>query len=858
MAKTIRFILGLISVLTLGVLLHPAAAYAACSSPAGQTAEIVYNSDAKVFQYCNGTDWVRMSQEAGSGSGGCNLGAAGTFAEGELIYDKDTRTLTGCTGSTQTALGPVGGGKHGWLQVAVGESYTCGIRTDNKLYCWGANSLGRTGLGVSSGQARVPAEVTGGGSWKQVAVSTYHTCGIKSDDTLWCWGYNVSGQLGDNSTTQRLVPTAVNGGGTWKQVDVGQGYHTCGIKSDDTLWCWGNNANGRTGLNTAAGNTLVPTQISGGGTWKQVSAGNEHACGIMSDDTARCWGRNNNGEIGDNSSTQRLVPTALNGGGTWKQISTGGSSHTCGIRMDDTARCWGANWSGQLGDNSITLRLVPTALSGGGTWKRVSAGSGHTCGVRSDDTMRCWGSNSNGKLGDNTLTSRTVPTALYSGGVWKYMDVGGNNTCGIRLDDVLYCWGSNNYSQLGENTAPETAVPLPLTGNTSWKQVSIGTYSACGIKSDDKLYCWGENYEGEMGYGAQYDYSSQPGEVSGGGSWKFLSASNGRYHTCGIKSDDTLWCWGANDGRLGDNTTTRRLVPTAVSGGGTWKFVSGGSAFTCGIKSDDTLWCWGINGSGQLGDNSITTRLVPTAVNGGGTWLTVSAANGYACAIKLDNTLWCWGSNSDGRTGLNTAAGTTLVPTQVSGGGSWQQVVTGYNATCGLKTDGSAWCWGTNWYGNLGDGTYDDSLVPVAVSGGHTWKQIAFADNIDYQWAHVCAVKTDNTVWCWGANDSGQLGNGTFDDSLVPALANGGNAWAQVTVNSGNTYAISIKGGQLYGWGLNDYAKLMDDDTIPLDRMTGVTPACSDPTGVAGTLLFNADHNVMQYCDGVGWVRVGK
>jgi len=280
----------------------------------------------------------------------------------------------------------------------------------------------------------------------------------------------------------------------------------------------------------------------------------------------------------------------------------------------------------------------------------------------------------------------------------------------------------------------------------SWKKVSAGAGYTCAITNSNSLRCWGSagSYIGD-GILAQL---TVPREIASGGIWK--SASVGGYTTCGIKSDDTGWCWGRNSyGQLGDGTITNASVVTPISGGGTWKQLWAGNIHTCGIKSDDTAWCWGYNSNGALGDTTTTNRNVPTAVSGGGTWKQIrpSTGNGFSehtCGIKSDDTLWCWGSNGNGITGLNTAAGNTLTPTQVNGGGIWKHVTVGYDTTCAIKSDDSLWCWGNNGSNQLGDGTTTQRLIPTAVSGGGTWKQVEGFQQFG------CGTKTDDTLWCWG------------------------------------------------------------------------------------------------------------
>ncbi len=168
-----------------------------------------------------------------------------------------------------------------------------------------------------------------------------------------------------------------------------------------------------------------------------------------------------NGRLGDGTTTQRTTPTPVSGGGTWKLV-VAGSSHSCGIKTDDSLHCWGNNANGRLGDGTTTQRTTPTPVSGGGTWKLISAGGGLSCGIKVDDSMHCWGDNSSGQVGDNSTTQRLIPTAISGGGTWKSVAAGANYSCGINAaDSSIYCWGSNNFGQL---TATEFSAPYRMTG----------------------------------------------------------------------------------------------------------------------------------------------------------------------------------------------------------------------------------------------------------------------------------------------------------------------------------------------------------------------------------------------------------
>lgn len=197
-------------------------------------------------------------------------------------------------------------------------------------------------------------------------------------------------------------------------------------------------------------------RVEPGTTWLQVSAGSGHTCGIKTDGTAWCWGEGGNGQLGNGSNSESPVPVLVSGGGTWKSISAG-QWYSCGIRSDDTARCWGAGWTGALGTGAGGDVNVPTVLSGGGTWKSIDAGLGHTCGIRSDDTGRCWGANFYGEVGDNSLTTRYAPVALSGGGTWKSISTGNGHVGTLNNMDPMTDWvagkvgnaldfdGSNDY-----------------------------------------------------------------------------------------------------------------------------------------------------------------------------------------------------------------------------------------------------------------------------------------------------------------------------------------------------------------------------------------------------------------------------
>ena len=349
------------------------------------------------------------------------------------------------------------------------------------LYVWGSNSFGQLGDNTTTNRVSPVQTVSGGTNWKQVSARDATTQAIKTDGTLWGWGFNVAGEIGDGTSVRKSSPVqTVSGGTNWKQVAGGNSF-VGAIKTDGTLWMWGDNGVGELGTNDTTSRSSPIQTVSAGNNWKQVSCGENHTAAIKTDGTLWLWGRNSEGQLGTNDINGRSSPIQTVSGGTnWKQVSCG-EEYTAAIKTDGTLWLWGQNGfggqTGKLGTNDTINRSSPIqTVSGGTNWKQVACGNMHTGAIKTDGTLWMWGDAGDGRLGNNSITDVSSPVQTVSGGTnWKQVDCGSDHTAAIKTDGTLWTWGSNAVGTLGTGSFSPLSRSSPgqtVTVGTNWKQVS--------------------------------------------------------------------------------------------------------------------------------------------------------------------------------------------------------------------------------------------------------------------------------------------------------------------------------------------------------------------------------------------------
>ena len=761
-------------------------------------------------------------------------------------------------------------------RLATGFSHTCVLVDTGEINCWGRGTYGQTGHGTTAaiGDDEDPGAVPDGyqltmpGLRKAVAITAgyNHTCALLTNATVVCWGNNTFGQLGYGNTNdigddERPNENPVNGGilalpaNAKVAVVAAGGNHTCAITVDGDVYCWGDNAFGQLGYgNTndigdneslaARAPVKLPIASPVG-----LALGARHTCVLSAAGTVSCWGEGQYGQlgmgntnsIGDNEVPESVgVPVDLGFVGATTiplraSAITAGDAHTCAIVTGARVKCWGAAGYGQLGrgnstpigDNETPAATTPLNIGNNDAIESVSAGDIHTCATTIAHVVYCWGNSDFGQAGQGTTVPigdtagerPNAPVQLPNGLGARVVSAGAAHTCVVLDGNNVTCWGQATFGQLGYGNINhigdnEFVAANPVHGgrvllraspvNTVALAVGHGAHT-CAIVRGGSVSCWGANSWGQLGLArpdaiGDDELPETAGTVALPENRAALALAIGEFHTCALLAGGKVSCWGNGaNGRLGYGNTapvgdneTPATGPGFVQlpGGATATAIATGMAHTCALLASGKVTCWGANGSGQLGygnTNAIGDNETPAnnptnggtvALPGGYTARAIAAGGNTTCAILLNDALTCWGENSFGQLGFgNTnAIGDTETPANnpvaagfipLGGGVRVLQVSVGRDHVCAVRTDFQLLCWGSNEFGQLGSGAGtgaaarigDNEFVTQAPNGGVV-PSGRQVRSVSAGWAHTCAIDSVHKAYCWGAGSAGRLGYG--------------------------------------------------------------------------------------------------
>jgi alpha-tubulin suppressor-like RCC1 family protein len=365
-----------------------------------------------------------------------------------------TAKAAGVTGRASVAVAFIG-----FAKLTTGFRHSCAVTPDGAAYCWGYNESGRLGDDTGGDRSAVPVPVAGAHAFRELSAGRKHTCGVTHGGNAYCWGQGGSGQLGDGTTGYGSRPRPVGGGYIFSTISAGY-LHTCGVTQAGRALCWGYNLFGQLGDGNWAFSRTTPVAVSSKLRFLAADAGRYHSCGLTLDGAAYCWGYNGDGQLGDTTAIpDSKLPARVLGVQSFASISPS-ETHTCGLASGGTAYCWGWNGDGRLGTGTTEPSAIPVQVAGDIEFASISSGYLHSCGVSTDGIGYCWGFNTDGQLGDGTQTSRTSPVRVAGGHRFVTLGAGGSHTCGLTAVGIAYCWGSNKYGQLGDATLNPSSLPV--------------------------------------------------------------------------------------------------------------------------------------------------------------------------------------------------------------------------------------------------------------------------------------------------------------------------------------------------------------------------------------------------------------
>lgn len=540
-----------------------------------------------------------------------------------------------------------------------------------------------------------------------------------------------------------------------------------------------------------------------------ITAGDAFGCVILANREVACWGDGRVGQLGHGQYELRAEVTKLPSLSDVVDIDAG-FAHACAVDGAGRVWCWGQNQQGEIGQPMGLLTSdYPLEVTLPQPATAIGVGDHHACAILADRSLWCWGENADGQVGVPASAPVRTPVKAFDDVI--DVSLGGAFGCARRSDDSVWCWGVGNDGRLGDGTQTSRSTPMPASGLVA-RAISCGDQHCCAIVDGGRYRCWGQNNAGELGDGTLNNSATPnpPSSLTG-----IARIAAGDDHNCAVLSDGRAMCWGWDlYGALGRGEAfTTALLPVEVQNSGTVYAAAAGGTFSCIVHTDGTLACFGSGSRGELA-NGLRAEWTPQAVSLPNDAQAIVAGRLHACAVLVNADVYCWGANYSGQLGTGGAAEGTTMPQKVANVLGTGPIAAGDSHTCAVDNTATLRCWGANDRGQLGDGTTTKRLTPVTsmLSG-----PVAVAAGA----AFTCGINISG-VSCWGNDTNGELGDlGALGMQATPRLL--GQLGSSIT--AGNIHACALNAGTVSCWGHNANGRLG----------TGTTAAMSMPTAVNGT-----------------------
>lgn len=656
----------------------------------------------------------------------------------------------------------------------------------------------------------------------QIETGENFTLMLKENGTVWAWGNNQYGQLGNGTTEYSGIPQKISELTNIVYINAGSTF-AFAINNNGEVFGWGNNRYAQLGDGTCTQRNK-PVRISKLTDVKKVSSGYYHSVALKNDGTVYFWGSPIMRDSA-HSSQFELYPIKIDIP-IIKDISSG-KSHIIALSEDGEIYTWGENESGQLGNGVVGNRVIsPQKVELSANITKIESGMNHSMVLDDSGNVYAWGNNLYGQLGDGTNEDKCTPIMLESINNIKDVIAGYNHTIFIKNNDGIYICGNNEYGQLGVGTTENSNLPIKISNQYESVLISGGLSHTIENNAKGNIYVWGLNSSRQLGNGYNTPNNSvaEPTEVYG--LENIVSIECGIYHSLALDNDGTVWSWGYNShSQLGDGTTINRDEPKKVIDD--VQSVSAGYYHSLALKKDGTVWAWGFNGFNQIGQRE-SKNYSPVQVPNLTEIKAIAAGAYHNLALKKDGTVWMWG-----RRDYNNYISINSL-TQVKGLSDIKTIAVGYYSNFAIKDDGTVYAWGINNAGQLGDGTAVNTETPVklninnikAIAAG-TYHTImldnnsivsGFGDNGYYQYGnidkrvfnniqavaagqyHSLLLTENGRVLACGDNKYGQLGNGTNRRNITPVEIDGLKDIKDIAAGYGYSMALK-RDGHVMAWG---------------------------------------------------------